>query len=284
MKPSHVDMTGRVCVVTGGTSGIGRCTVERLATLGAHTVIVARDPGRAHAAASQIRELAKNADVEVVIADLSSLHDVRGAAETIASRFDRIDVLINNAGVIARTRTLSPDGYELQWAVNHLAPFLLTNLLAPRFGDGSRVVNVSSQVHSQGVIDFEDLSSARYYDPLFAYCRSKLANVLFTYALARRLPPGATANCLHPGVYATTLLNDFMGRPKRLAKLLKLRHPTPDGGAQASVYLATSPELDGVTGTYWHNQSGKTRSSGSSYDVELQERLWSDSAAACGIE
>lgn len=287
IEPSQVDMQDRVCLVTGATAGIGYHTAEGLAAMGARTVLLARNAGKAADAAEKIRQRTGNRQVEVVIADLSRLDDVRRAAVEIGERFDALHVLVNNAGVIAREHTITEDGHELQWAVNHLAPFALTNrLLSLLEASGpARVVTVSSQVHHQGVIDFGDLTAERYYDPLAAYYRSKLANVVFTYALADRLAgTDVTANCLHPGVYATTLLADYSGQPHWQMAFLRLRHHGPEHGAKTSLYLATSPEMDGVSGKYFHNDTGEARSAEASYDRALQQQLWAVSAAACGLD
>jgi NAD(P)-dependent dehydrogenase (short-subunit alcohol dehydrogenase family) len=278
-----VDMSGRVCVVTGATRGIGRATVERLADLGATLVLVCRrlEDGE-RVATALVRHPAPRATV--VVADLASQQAIREAAETIRAQFPRLHVLINNAGIITRTRQVTPDGLETQLAVNHLAPFLLTNLLLDGLAAGapSRVVTVSSGTHQGGTIDFADLQSERRYDPVRVYGRTKLANVLFTYALARRTRAlGVTANCLHPGVIATQLLADYMNVPAR--EVGRGMGDSLEQASEAIVHLVASPELEGVTGRYFVGQS-EGRSSPASYDERLQERLWEESARLVALE
>ena len=209
-------MSGRVCVVTGATRGIGRATAERLAELGATLVLVCRRLEEGEGVAREIASAQGGKPALVVTADLSSQRSVRDAAELIRAAHGQLHVLVNNAGLIPKQRETTVDGLEMQFAVNHLAYFLLTNLLLDRLVDGapSRVVNVSSGAHQGGRLDFSDLQSERRYDPVRVYGRTKLANVLFTYELARRLgDTGVTANCLHPGVVATKLMADYMNVP-----------------------------------------------------------------------
>ena len=276
-RHSLADMTGRVCVVTGATRGIGRATAERLAQLGATLVLVCRRREDGDRVAGALAHLPAPR-AEVVVADLASQQAIREAAEAIRARHPRVHVLVNNAGLIPRTREVTVDGLEMQLAVNHLAPFLLTNLLLDRLAAGApaRVVNVSSGTHQGGTIDFADLQSERRYDPVRVYGRTKLANVLFTYALARRARPlGVTANCLHPGVIATKLLADYMNVPARSGG--PAIGDSPEQGSEAIVYLAASPEIEGVTGRYFVGRR-EDRSWPASYDEGLQERLWEESA------
>jgi len=215
----------------------------------------------------------------VVTADLSSQRSIREAADEIRRRFPRVDVLINNAGVIPKQRESTVDGLEMQFAVNHLAYFLLTNLLLESLAAGapSRVVSVSSGAHQGGTLDFGDLQSERRYDPVRVYGRTKLANVLFTYELARRVRgQGIMANCLHPGVIATKLLADYMNVPLVGAAIASTFGADPDEGSETSVYLAASPAVAGVTGRYFVDCK-EARSSPASYDQALQQRLWEES-------
>ena len=274
------DMTGRVCVITGATRGIGRASAERLAELGATLVLVARRREDGVSVARELPQPTGAPAAEVVTADLSSQRSIREAAETILARHPRLHVLINNAGSVPRKRETTVDGLEMQFAVNHLAYFLLTNLLldALRAGAPSRIVNVSSGAHQGGTIDFGDLQSERRYDPVRVYGRTKLANVLFTYELARRLRgTGVTANCLHPGVIATKLLADYMNVPLVGGAIARTFGGSPAAGSETSVYLAASPEVEGVTGKYFVERR-ETRSSRASYDEESQRRLWEVSA------
>jgi NAD(P)-dependent dehydrogenase (short-subunit alcohol dehydrogenase family) len=277
---SPADMTGRVCVVTGATRGIGRATVESLAVLGATLVLVCRRWEDGERVASDLARPGGVARPDVVVADLSSQRSVREAAEAIRARYPRLHVLINNAGVIPRTREVTVDGLEMQFAVNHLAYFLLTNLLLGQLvaGAPARVVNVSSGAHQGGTIDFADLQSERRYDSVRVYGRTKLANILFTYELARRTRTlGVTANCLHPGVIATQLLADYMNVPGLGGEVGRTLGDSPDQGSETIVYLAASPEVAGVTGRYFVGRR-EGRSSPASYDEELQQRLWEESA------
>jgi NAD(P)-dependent dehydrogenase (short-subunit alcohol dehydrogenase family) len=222
---------------------------------------------------------------DVVAADLSSQTETRRAAAQIRERHPTIHVLINNAGVFTRRRELTVDGLEQQFAVNHLAYFLFTNLLLDglRAGAPSRIINVSSDAHSGSQLDFADLQGERSYDGNRAYSQSKLANILFTYELARRLRgTGVTANCLHPGVIATRLLADYMGVPAAGDALARTFGAKPEKGAETIVYLASSQEVEGVTGKYFVNKRPVT-SSRESNDEAAARRLWDVSERLTGI-
>lgn len=267
------DLVGVVAVVTGATRGIGRPVAERLAGLGARVVLPLRDPAQGERVAEAIQQ--RNGLVDVVRADLSSMASVRSAADEIARRHPRIGLLINNAGVITRRREVTVDGLERQLAVNHLAPFLLTVRLlgALRAGAPARVVNVSSAAHSGQRLDFDDLMSEGEYRRDRVYGRTKLANILFTHELARRLEgSGVTANAVHPGVVATGLLSDYMGMPAGRRSF----GTTPERGAEPIVWLAASPEVAGVSGRYF-DRCTETRSSVASYDDATARRLWEES-------
>ncbi len=270
-------MQDKVCVITGASSGIGKETALGLAKLGARVVLVCRDRGRGEAALAEIKRRVPSTTSSLMLADLASQAAVRQLAADLSARHPRIDVLINNAAVITPKRQVSPDGLEVQLAVNHLAPFLLTNLLLDvlKASAPARVIVVSSQVESRGVIDLDDLQSqGGTYDHLRAYCQSKLANALFTYELARRLHgTGVTANCLHPGVIATNLLSDYMSRPRAVGFLARLEYPGPEAGAKTSIRLASDPALAGVSGKYFRDQR-EAQSSPASHDEDLAGRLW----------
>jgi NAD(P)-dependent dehydrogenase (short-subunit alcohol dehydrogenase family) len=273
-------MTGRVCVVTGANRGIGRATAERLAELGATLVLVCRRLEEGEGVAGEIASAHGGRPALVVAADLSSQRSVRDAADLIRAAHGQVHVLVNNAGLIPKQRETTVDGLEMQFAVNHLAYFLLTNLLLDRLVDGapSRVVNVSSGAHQGGRLDFSDLQSERRYDPVRVYGRTKLANVLFTYQLARRLgATGVTANCLHPGVVATKLMADYMNVPLVGGAIARTFGGSVEKGAETSIYLAASRDVEGVTGRYFVGQR-EIRSSPVSYDVTLQQQLWEESA------
>jgi NAD(P)-dependent dehydrogenase (short-subunit alcohol dehydrogenase family) len=221
---------------------------------------------------------------DVVGADLSSQASIRQAAAEIQGRYPRLHVLINNAGIISRRREVTVDGLEMQFAVNHLGYFLLTNLLLPqlRAGAPSRIVNVSSGAHSHASLDFADLQSERGYDPKEVYSRTKLANILFTYELARRLGVnGVTVNCLAPGVVATRMLGDYMGAP-RGSGVDSTFGASPEEGAKTSIYLAAAPEVERVTGKYF--VGGKpAASSRESHDEAAARRLWEVSERLTGL-
>jgi NAD(P)-dependent dehydrogenase (short-subunit alcohol dehydrogenase family) len=267
------DMTGKICVVTGATAGLGKETALALAKMGATVVLVARDAAKASRTADEIEKAAPKAKVDVVLADFASLDSVRAAAREIGARYRAVNVLVNNAGVAKKQRTLSADGYELTFAVNHLAPFLLTRELMPLLlaGAPSRIVTVASAAEAHGPIDFDDLQSEKNYRGFRVYGKTKLMNVLFTYEMAHRLADtGVTVNCLHPGAVATDMLRQL---PRWLFALISPFLLTPEEGAKTQVFLASSPAVDGVSGKYFVKQR-PVRSSRRSYDVETQKRLW----------
>lgn len=267
----------RVFMITGANAGVGRATAEHLAETGATVVLVCRDLGRGEAARREIAARTGNARVELLVADLSVQRQVRELAAEFRARYGRLDLLVNNAAVLSRKRQVTTDGVELQLAVNHLAPFLLTNLLLDllRRSAPARVVTVSSEAHRAGRIDFGDLQGARSYGRLRAYRQSKLANVLFTRELSRRLQgSGVTANAVHPGVIATGLL--FSGW--RSARLVRPFLRRPEGGAREVGYLALSPEVAGVSGRYFVNRR-PVEPSERARDPEMAKQLWEASEA-----
>src|SRR5215217_7600416 len=274
-------MGEKVCLITGATSGIGKATAMGLATLEASVVMVGRDRGRGEAALAEIKEKSTNASVDLMLADLSSQEEVRRLADEFKEAHPRLDVLINNAGVIRSKRVASADGIEMTFAVNHLAHFLLTNLLLDllKATAPSRIVNVSSGEQRNGTIDFDDLQGEKGYKTAKAYGQSKLANVLFTYELARRLEgTGVSANCLHPGAGVRTNLGSgvsgvFGFTVRALTPLMK----SPEKGAETSIYLASSPEVEGLSGGYFVKKA-EARSSDASHDERLARRLWEVSA------
>ncbi|MFP4374876.1 MAG: SDR family oxidoreductase [Spirochaetaceae bacterium] len=266
--------TGRV-LITGSTDGIGKETARELARRGMEVIVHGRTEDRAAAAAADIARAVPEAGLETLGGNLSSLDQVRAMAQEVRRRFDRLDVLINNAGVMTNTRQESEDGYELAFAVNHLAHFLLTNLLLDAIIDSSpaRIITVSSMVHASGEIRFDDLQMRHGYSGYRAYAQSKLANVLFTYELARRLEgTGVTANALHPGVIATKLLHvSFSGGG------------SVEEGARTPVFLAVSEEVASTTGAYF-SEGRAVRSSSRSYDEQLARRLWDVSEELTGLQ
>ncbi len=284
-RSTLADLSSRVCIVTGATRGIGRATAEELGRAGASLVLVCRRGADGEEVAAAIAGTGAGPPPVVVEADLSSQSAVRGAADQILSRFDRIHVLVNNAGRIPRHRETTVDGLEMQLAVNHLAPFLLTNLLLDRLRAGapSRVVTVASTTHHGAEIDFDDLQAERAYDAEDVYATTKLMNLLFTYELARRLRgSGVTANALDPGAVATRLLADYMRVPLVGGALARTFGASPEQGADTVVYLAAAPEVAEVSGKYFTNRR-EARSSPASYDEHTARRLWDVSARLTGL-
>jgi NAD(P)-dependent dehydrogenase (short-subunit alcohol dehydrogenase family) len=270
-------MIGKVVLVTGATSGIGRQTAIQLARRGATVIVHGRKPKRVAAAAEDVRAAAPaGTPVLSAVADLSSQRQVRELADQVLQLAPRLDVLINNAGVIVHRRRLTEDGLEYTFAVDHLAPFLLTSLLLDRLvaSAPARVITVSSTVHRSGLLDFDDLQGERHFRGGASYAAAKLANVLFAFELAERLQGrGVTSNALHPGAVNTRLL--------RHGWLAPFGAP-PSLGARTSVYLASAPELEGVSGAYFHGHRRLTPSA-AAYDTELRSRLWNESARLSGL-
>jgi retinol dehydrogenase-14 len=279
-------MAGKVVLVTGGTSGIGKATALGLATMGARVGITGRDAARTEQGAAEMRLGSNNPAVDAFAADMSSQAEVRRLAAGVLEAYPRLDVLVNNAGGFWAHRHVTADGLERTFALNHLAPFLLTNLLLDRLkADApSRVVTVSSGASSAGRIEFDDLQGARDYSGQRAYNQSKLANVMFTNELARRLAgTGVTANSLHPGVVHTNFGAEdqawwFTVVSRVIYPLLK----TPAQGAETPIYLASSPEVGGVTGKFFANRKPRTTNALAS-DTGMTARLWQVSADLVGL-
>jgi len=279
-------MQGKTVLVTGANSGIGKAAAAELARRGAHVVMTARDRARGEAARDDVRRSSGNASVDLLLGDFAVLDEVRALAAA-AERLAKIDVLVNNAGLMLSTRSETRDGFETTFQVNHLSPFLLTCLLAAKLRQtqGARIVTVASDAHQRGgALDFDDLQSKRSYAPFAVYGRSKLANILFTRELARRLAgSGVTTNCLHPGVVATGFAGD--GDTTGLfASLVKIARPfmlTPEKGARTIVYLATSPDVAATTGRYFAKCREKTPTRIAQDDAAAR-RLWDESARMTG--
>ena len=280
-------MTGKTVLVTGGTSGIGLAAAIGLASMGARVGIVGRDRARAEAAAATIGRRSSSAAVDLFIADMSSQAEVKRSAREVLSTYRRLDVLINNVGGFWAHRHATADGLERTFALNHLAPFLLTNLLLERLAASApaRVVTVSSGAHTTGKLAFGDLMGERKYSGQAAYSQSKLANVMFTYELARRLVgTGVTATVLHPLKKAAWSSAPKLVRvtPKVMQPLVRPFLKTPADGAATSIYLASSAEVEGVTGRYFANRRQKF-SSKDSRDSAAAGRLWRVSADLVGL-
>jgi NAD(P)-dependent dehydrogenase (short-subunit alcohol dehydrogenase family) len=278
----QADLRNKTCLVTGASSGIGLVAARELARLGAGVIMVCRDGKRGEAALNEVVAATRNQKVELMLADLSSQEEIRRLVRRIQATKRPLNALLNNAGVVMLKRTLTVDGIETTFAVNHLAYFLLTNLLLDRLIDGvpARVVNVASDAHRlRGVrMRFDDLESSREYKAMRVYGQSKLANILFTRELARRLEgTGVTVNCLHPGMVSTRLAanNGFIAKAAIWA--LKPFSLTPEQGAETSVYLCSSPAVEGVTGKYFAAKQER-RPSRAAQDEEAARRLWDISA------
>ena len=303
---AHADrpMHGKVCIVTGAASGIGAVTAQALAQQGAAVILVDRDSEKGATTANQIKQQTDSPAVEFMWADLSSQKAIRQLAQQFRSHYQRLDVLVNNAGAIFPRRQETIDGIEMTFALNHLGYFLLTNLLLDtiRASVPARIINVSSRAHARARMNFDDLQSRSSYHGLRAYEQSKLAIVLFTYELARRLEgTGVTVNTLHPGVVATdfatnnggvvgllmrivatNFASNNGGKVGPLMRLFRLAFASPEQGAQTSIYLTTSPEVEGVTGKYFVKQKA-IPSSPASHDTATASRLWQVSAEMTGL-
>ena len=273
---STIDMQNRIVFITGATNGIGKITAEALARMGAHVVISGRDPRRTEAVALDLRAASGNPQVDYLCADLSSQAEVRKLADEYKSRYDRLDVLVNNAGAVFMSRQVSTDGLEMTFALNHLGYFLLAMLLLDTISAShpARIINVSSGAHTSGRINFEDLQGEHGFNGWSAYSQSKLANVLFSYELARRLEgKNVAVNALHPGFVATNFGKSNGGVFRPLFGLAHFAALSPAEGAETSIYLASSSEVDGVTGKYFERKKA-VKSSTASYDANTARRLW----------
>jgi NAD(P)-dependent dehydrogenase (short-subunit alcohol dehydrogenase family) len=282
MSPLKASMQGKICMITGANSGIGKATALGLARMGATVIMVCRDRANGEEAQNEIKTTSGNTAVDLMLADLSSQQSIRELVENVQQRYPQLHVLINNAGVAMLSRKETVDGLEMTFAINYLAPFLLTNLLLDRLKNSApaRIVNVSSESHQSGYIKMIDLQAEDDYKTMNAYAQSKLALVMFTYELARRLQgTDVTANCLHPGFVATNIGRSGTTNPvaRAIIKLIFARGLSPEEGAKTSIYLASSPEVEGVTGKYFA-KSIPIRSAQISYDEHLQHKLWELSA------
>ena len=280
------DLSGKTILVTGATSGIGLEASVVFAQRGATVVMIGRDPARTAAAVEQVLRRGGSTSVESLLCDFASQRQIRALAEAVRAKYSRVDVLVNNAGLVYQKRTLTEEGIEATFAVNHLGPFLFTQLILDRVvaAAPSRIVNVSSIGHRRATMNLADVGFEKDYGIMKAYGRSKLGNVLFTRALAKRLAgKNVTVNSLHPGAVATNIWSRAPAWAKPFLAVLKsLFMLTPEQGAQTIVYAATSPELAGQTGLYLE----KNRSvfpSRTAQDEALAEQLWAHSAKLVGL-
>ena len=286
MNKSTGIMSDKVCLITGATSGIGQVTALELAKMGSTVVITARNQTKAEQAIEKIRSEAGSRKVEGLVADLSSQTEVRSLASEFKRHYDRLDVLINNAGAIYMRRTESSDGIEMTFAGNHLAPFLLTNLLLDTLERSApaRIINVSSNSHEGQVIDFDDIQCQHNYQFMRAYGKSKLGNILFTYELDRRLAgSGVTVNALHPGFVGTNMGANNGWIVRLFLPLTRLWAISSQDGAETSIYLASAPEVERVSGEYFY-QKQSIPSSQYSQDEEIAKRFWQVSAEMTGLK
>ncbi len=279
-------MDGRVCLITGANSGIGKAAAAELAKMGATLVMVCRNREKGDTALAEIKKLSGSDSIELMIADLSSFHAVRQLVDDFREKYSGLNVLINNAGLFNARRHETVDGYEVTFATNYLSPFLLTNLLLDvlKAGAPSRIVNVSSVAHYGGQIDFDDLNAVRGYGGFRAYSQSKLALILFTHQLARKLEgTGVAVYSLHPGAVATNIWTRPAGPFRFIMELPKLFMTRPKKGAETVIYLTSSPGLEGTSGDYYEKKKAK-RSSSESYDISVAEKLWNTSLRLTGLE
>jgi len=278
-------MAQRICMVTGASSGIGKETSRKLAELGATVVLVCRNQKRGEKAMSEIKDASNNAEVELLVADFASLDSVRALAKEYLKKHDSLHVLVNNVGGVNVTRSLTADGFETTFQVDYLSHFLLTNLLLEVLEKSapSRIINVSSASHYRGHLNFDDLQMKKRYGVMKAYSQAKLAQVLFTYELSKRLEgTGVTVNSLHPGAVATNIWKSPMGPFSFLGNISRLFLLSPERGAETPVYLASSQEVDGATGRYYDHMREK-QSSTESYDRATAEKLWDESEKLTGL-
>ena len=283
---SGTSMFGKICLITGATSGIGQVTAQALAHQGATVIMVGRDATRSAAAVDRIIKETGNQSVHGLLADLSSQAQIVQLAQDFLTHFDRLDVLVNNAGAIFMTRQLSPDGIEMTFALNHLAYFQLTHLLLDtlKATPSARIVNIASAAHRRGHLNWDNLQGEKRYSGWGAYCQSKLANILFTYTLAARLDgTGVTANVLHPGFVATNFSKNNTGIAAGFIKAaMRVVALTPEQGAETMIHLASSPEVATITGQYFVKKHA-VDSSKETYDAATATRLWHLSEQMLGI-
>ena len=280
---SPTDLRGKVCLVTGANSGIGQATALGLAKMGATVVISSRSAERGQVARDEIVKASGNESVDLLIADLASQAAVRRLADEFKAKYPRLNILINNAGLNASERLVTADGVETVFAVNYLAPFLLTHLLLDslKAGAPARVINLGTWI--QPAINLDDVTREKHFDPQAVYSESKTALTMFTYELARRLPgAGVTVNCLNPGLIRTNLGRDARGSFRLFLAAMRPFMKSAERAAQDVIYLATSAEVDGVSGKFFTGQK-QTRTSPESYEAAATERLWRMSEQLTGL-
>ena len=270
------DMNGKVCLVTGATDGIGKVSARVLAEKGAKVIIVGRNPEKSATVLAELKSSSGNENIDLLMADLAVMQEVRDLAEQVISHYDRLDILLNNAGGYFAKHELTSDGLERTFALNHMSYFLLTNKLMELLKSSApaRIVNVSSDAHYGIDMEFENLNGEQEYKAWKAYQKSKLANVLFTYELLKKVPADITVNCLHPGFVATNFGHNnggFFGPVLKIAQ--RISAIDPEEGAKTSIFLCSAPEVKGVSGKYFYKCQPKT-SSRESRNMDTGKRLW----------
>ena len=275
-----IDMKGKICLVTGATDGIGKVSARVLADQGAKVIIIGRNPEKSAAVLAELKSKSGNENIDLLIADLAVMQEVRDLAEQVISRYGRLDVLLNNAGGYFAKHEKTIDGLEMTFALNHMSYFLLTNKLMELLKSSApaRIINVSSDAHYGVDIEFENLNGEQEYKAWKAYQKSKLANVLFTYELLEKVPEDITVNCLHPGFVATNFghnIGKFTGQVLKIAK--RISAIDPEEGAKTSIFLCSNPEVKEVSGKYFFKCQPKT-SSRESRNKNTSKRLWQTSS------
>jgi retinol dehydrogenase 14 len=278
-------MKDKICIITGATSGMGFTTALALAGMGAKLGLVSRNKERGEKVVQAISEQTKNKNISLFLADLSSVAEIKKLGASLNNFYPQIDVLVNNAGAVNPKRIVTVDGFELTFAVNHLAYFLLTNLLLDKLksSPSARIVSVASIASRAGKIHFNDLHFEKKFSSVGTYCQSKLANIMFTYELAHRLEgSNVTANCMHPGVVKTRFAGEMNGAMRLMWKMGTPFFRSAEKGAETTIWLASSPDVEGVSGKYF-NDKKETRSNRLSYNRDDQKRLWEVSEKLCGL-
>lgn len=275
-------LKNKTAIITGATSGIGRVTALAIAREGARLVLPVRNIEKGKALKDEIEKETGNASVEIMHCNLASLDSVRQFAEDFRKKFDSLHLLVNNAGLWEAKRKESDDGIEMNFAVNHLAPFLMTNLLLDiiKKSAPARIISVASTAHKYGKMRFNDLEGKKSWGSMQSYAQSKLANILFTRRLAKELDgSGVTANCLHPGVVNTQLFSKLPGFIQKVSSFFMI---TPEKGAQTSIYLATSPDVENITGEYFDKRK-IAKTTAHARDMQVADTLWEVSKEYCGM-
>jgi NAD(P)-dependent dehydrogenase (short-subunit alcohol dehydrogenase family) len=282
---SSQPLTDKVALITGASSGIGKITARELAKFGMHVVMVCRNAEKGEKVKQEIITITGNNNITLLQADLSLMSEVRRVAASFKARFPKLDILINNAGMMPGKRKITEEGIEISWATNYLSAFLLTNLVLDKLmaAETARIINVSSEAHRIGHLNFQEMHKPGKYSALTAYADSKLAMIMFTYELTRRLElTRITANCLHPGVVATNFAQQEPSAMKFFFIAGKPFMRSPEKGAETNIYLAVSPEVADKSGLYFKNKKA-VRSSGQTYNPAIARRLWIQSEIQTGF-